>query len=92
MFGTFLLFFQLNSKKDFSHPRGKISANVHASLWPFKIKLYFSEMNIHDGGEYSCEVETDDAEPTAVVHTVEILGEFYWVLSWITIFSFCFIA
>ena len=33
------------------------------------------DLNIHDGGEYSCEVETDEAEPTAVVHTVEILGE-----------------
>ncbi len=36
-------------------------------------------MNIHDGGEYSCEVETDDAEPTAVVHTVEILGK-AWIM------------
>ncbi len=33
------------------------------------------DLNVHDGGEYSCEVETDDAEPTAVVHTVEILGK-----------------
>ena len=49
----------------------------------FKIKIkkfiYFLiiilGLNIHDGGEYSCEVETDDAEPTAVVHTVEILGK-----------------
>ncbi len=40
-------------------------------------------MNIHDGGEYSCEVETDDAEPTAVVHTVEILGKFYLDLVWL---------
>lgn len=40
-------------------------------------------MNIHDGGEYSCEVETDDVEPTAVVHTVEILGKksFYFEFS-----------
>ena len=36
--------------------------------------MAFPDLNIHDGGEYSCEVETDDAEPTAVVHTVEILG------------------
>jgi hypothetical protein len=35
----------------------------------------FADLNIHDGGEYSCEVETDDADPTAVVHTVEILGK-----------------
>ncbi len=42
-------------------------------------------MNIHDGGEYSCEVETDDAEPTAVVHTVEILGTFYLDLVWFQI-------
>jgi hypothetical protein len=37
--------------------------------------LIFLDLNVHDGGEYSCEVETDDAEPTAVVHTVEILGK-----------------
>ena len=32
-------------------------------------------MNIHDGGEYSCEIEADQPEPISVVHTVEILGK-----------------
>ena len=32
-------------------------------------------MNIHDGGEYSCEIEADLPEPISVVHTVEILGK-----------------
>ena len=32
-------------------------------------------MNIHDGGEYSCEIEADLEEPISVVHTVEILGK-----------------
>jgi hypothetical protein len=32
-------------------------------------------INIHDGAEYSCEIETDASEPLTVVHTVEILGE-----------------
>ena len=41
----------------------------------FYLFIIFLGLNIHDGGEYSCEVETDDAEPTAVVHTVEILGK-----------------
>ena len=34
-------------------------------------------MNIHDGGEYSCEIEADQPEPISVVHTVEILGKKY---------------
>ena len=40
-------------------------------------KLVIENLNIHDGGEYSCEIETDDPEPTAVVHTVEILGNLF---------------
>ena len=31
-------------------------------------------IGVHDGGRYSCEVETDAAEPLARVHIVEILG------------------
>lgn len=34
-----------------------------------------SAMNIHDGGEYVCEIEADADDPIAIVHTVEILGE-----------------
>ena len=34
-----------------------------------------SDMNIHDGGEYSCEIEADLPEPISMVHTVEILGK-----------------
>ena len=34
-----------------------------------------TEVRIHDGGEYSCELETDDDGILTVVHTVEILGE-----------------
>ena len=37
--------------------------------------LIISDMNIHDGGEYSCEIEADQPEPISVVHTVEILGK-----------------
>ncbi len=37
-------------------------------------------MNIHDGGEYSCEIEADEAEPISVVHTVEILGKTIFAL------------
>jgi len=48
-------------------------------IWDPSIKYMtdplWTGMNIHDGGEYSCEVETDDLDPTAVVHTVEILGK-----------------
>ncbi len=33
-------------------------------------------LNIHDGGEYSCEIETDRDQPVAMVHTVEILGQY----------------
>ena len=36
--------------------------------------LEISGIGVHDGGRYSCEVETDSAEPLAVVHIVEILG------------------
>jgi hypothetical protein len=36
--------------------------------------MYF-RTGIHDGGRYSCEIETDTAEPLAVVHIVEILGK-----------------
>lgn len=37
--------------------------------------LEITGMNVHDGGEYSCEVENDHTDqPLSVVHTVEILG------------------
>lgn len=35
--------------------------------------LQIAAMNIHDGGEYVCEIEADADDPIAIVHTVEIL-------------------
>jgi len=37
--------------------------------------LQVRQVDLNDGGEYICEVETDASEPIAIVHTVEILGE-----------------
>lgn len=39
--------------------------------------LQISRIERDDAGEYICEVETDDDEPIAIVHSVEILGECY---------------
>ncbi|CAB4059531.1 unnamed protein product [Lepeophtheirus salmonis] len=38
-----------------------------------KHHLVLTNLNIHDGGEYSCEIETDEPQPLAMTHTVEIL-------------------
>jgi hypothetical protein len=37
--------------------------------------VFWTDTGVHDGGRYSCEIETDSAEPLAVVHIVEILGK-----------------
>ena len=37
--------------------------------------LQIRGMESEDAGEYVCEVETDDDEPIAIMHSVEILGE-----------------
>jgi hypothetical protein len=37
--------------------------------------LQISKIGVHDGGMYRCEIEQDENQPLAVVHTVEILGE-----------------
>jgi len=37
--------------------------------------LQISDISVEDSGEYICEVETDEDEPIAIVHSVEILGE-----------------
>ena len=37
--------------------------------------LTITEVGVHDGGLYRCEVEQDTDQPLAVLHTVEILGE-----------------
>jgi hypothetical protein len=37
--------------------------------------VLYTDAGVHDGGRYSCEIETDSAEPLAVVHIVEILGK-----------------
>ena len=42
-----------------------------------KTDLQISKIGVHDGGMYRCEIEQDDNQPLAVVHTVEILGEKY---------------
>lgn len=38
--------------------------------------LQISKIESDDAGEYVCEVETDDDEPIAIMHSVEILGKF----------------
>ena len=45
-----------------------------------RIKLEGNDLQIRqieseDAGEYVCEIETDDDEPIAIMHSVEILGE-----------------
>jgi len=42
---------------------------------PGRTDLQISDIGVEDSGEYICEVETDDDEPIAIVHSVEILGE-----------------
>ena len=37
--------------------------------------LQIRRMESDDAGEYVCEIETDDDEPIAIMHSVEILGE-----------------
>lgn len=38
-------------------------------------------MNIHDGGQYSCEIEADATDPITIVHTVEIMGKNHVILT-----------
>ena len=37
--------------------------------------LQIRDIDRDDSGEYVCEIETDEDEPVAIVHSVEILGE-----------------
>ncbi len=37
--------------------------------------LQISRIESDDAGEYVCEIETDDDEPIAIMHSVEILGK-----------------
>jgi hypothetical protein len=43
--------------------------------------VLYTDTGVHDGGRYSCEIETDSAEPLAVVHIVEILGKFKYTIT-----------
>ena len=42
-----------------------------------KINLFLqlSGLNVHDGGEYVCEIDAGQKDPITKVHTVEILGK-----------------
>ena len=46
--------------------------------------LQIKDIGREDSGEYICELETDDDEPIAIVHSVEILGKtnFCWLTDW----------
>ncbi len=57
-----------------------IGAEDRSILFQYILILWFwngsgTDTGVHDGGRYSCEIETDSAEPLAVVHIVEILGK-----------------
>ena len=40
-----------------------------------KTNLEIRDIREKDRGEYVCEVETDDDQPIAIIHSVEILGK-----------------
>ena len=38
--------------------------------------LILLNVQVEDGGEYSCEIEADSEYPIAIKHNLEVLGEF----------------